>query len=499
MIKSKLSILKNEKIMLVLSFLFFIFMMLFHLMHSDLWGDEWVEYYYSQEAIRTGALYNKIILTFQPPLYNYLMHFWLKISTTLLWFRLFNVVLGCFSFGFLYGTLSILINRKVAAIVPCILAICYQWIYCIQECSEYALMLCCVFGAIMFYVKCYEKFNYLRMIGFILCNVLAIYSQYGSVFVVLPLLLLFFFEYGLKKQTNKKTKIIVFSSYIFSAVVFAAPLYFKFAKLQLEHNQIAENTVGISSDLFNDMPFTFGKIISYLFHVNSNDYWPLILGMLGVILFAISLHLIKDEKIETVKKSLLAGLWSGYILHYLLVQFHVYAMVHPNQSAGFLSRYSYFYIPIIFVVLPVIINEYVKRHKSEKSLKRYICLLLGGTLILTSAVTTLKNWNKTYDRQFAKIWMQNEGWKDTTYLYGVAYFGFDYYVSHSDNYQEGYLDNATTEVDDENLPKRFWAWRTGWSGDGWQVTVDKAKELGYTVDIYYDYSSAGQLAYCYIE
>lgn len=83
-----------------------------------------------------------------------------------------------------------------------------------------------------------------------------------------------------------------------------------------------------------------------------------------------------------------------------------------------------------------------------------------------------------------------------TYLYGVSYYGFDYYVSHSDGYQEGYLDNSSRIVDNDNLPTKFWAWRTNWGGDGWQATIDAARTLGYEVIVYHDYGDNGQLAYC---
>jgi len=46
------------------------------------------------------------------------------------------------------------------------------------------------------------------------------------------------------------------------------------------------------------------------------------------------------------------------------------------------------------------------------------------------------------------------------------------------------------------LPERFWAWRTNWNGDGWNLIVEKARELGYEVVIYDDSGYTGQLAHC---
>ena len=497
--KEKVKFLKNDRVIVGMTFIFFAFMMLFHLTHSALWGDEWVEYNYSQLSILNGELYNRVIATYQPPLYNFLMHFWLKMGTTLLWFRLFNVVLGCISCLFLFITLNTLLSKRIAVLVIGILATCYQWVYCIQECSEYALMLCFLFGALMFYTLCSEKFSYLKMGGFIICCVLAIYSQYGAVFVALPLLAAFFGGNICNRRTSVKKKIIIVVTYLFSLVVFAGPLYFKFLKLQMENNEISNNKVEFSAELLKDMPFTFGKIIAYLFNVNSGEIWPIIFGIAGLGLMVIFIVVLRQGKIHWTRLSLIISLWIGYIAHYLLVQLHIYAMAHPNQSAGFFVRYSYFYIPILCVTIPILIDEYIKVREKSVMVINYAVIMLCSIVIMISMLSILKNWNKALDDQFAKIWIDNDGWKDTTYLYGTASYGFNYYITHSDVYEEGYLDKVTEEVDNENLPPRFWAWRTNWGGDGWQMTIDKATELGYTVIVYNDSGYIGQLAYCYSE
>ena len=189
--KKCVSFLKEHTIF-VIAFILFEFMMIFNITHSAPWGDEWVEYVYSQAGIRDGGLYNNIIITFQPPLYNFLMHFWLKINQSVLWFRLFNIFIGTGTGIFIFNSVKKLFNEKVAGFSLCALAVCYQWVYCIQECSEYALMLCCLSMALYFYVISFEKFTYRYMILFLTGSILSAYSQYGSVFVILPLLFLFY-------------------------------------------------------------------------------------------------------------------------------------------------------------------------------------------------------------------------------------------------------------------------------------------------------------------
>ena len=493
------SIFNKQNIFIGAAFAFFLFMMCHNITYSALWGDEWIEYFYSQADIMNGDLYNKIVSTFQPPLYNFIMHFWLEINQTVLWFRSFNIVFGSISGIFMFMTLKKLFNEKIACMALCVLAVCYQWIYCIQECSEYALMLCCLFGTLYFYVASFDKFSYRRMALFILCAVLAIYSQYGSVFIVLPLLFLFYVGNIFNRGVRKKEKIVIMFSYVVCLVVFANPLYFFFLKEQLANNEISGHTVMLTADLLKDLPFTFGNILGYFYNLNSGDTWNILLSMLGLVLIILSIFIVVEGKLSWNKKSLIISFWIGYIAHYFLVQLHIYAMVHPNQSGGFLVRYSYFYIPILSVVLPIIaveFNSFISAERSSRLLKYFVGVPFVVCICL-SFFSTLKNWNKALDNQFASIWMENEGWKDTTYLYGqVATYGFNYYVSHSDGYEEGYLDNVTKKVDNSNLPPRFWAWRTNWNGDGWKTTIDAATDLGYTVIVYKDAGYSGQLAYC---
>lgn len=491
---------EKQNIFIILSFCFFAFMLLFNLTHSSLWGDEWAEYYFSQNAIKTGELYNKVISTFQPPLYNFLMHFWLMIGKSILWFRGFNVVVGMLSAFFLFKSISKFYGKNIACFSLVALSMTYQWVYCMQEAAEYALMLGCLFGVIWFYIDSIDNFNYKNMTGFILFNIAALYSQYGAVFIAAPFLVLYYFQIVLNRDSNKKRKIVITVFYFVSFLVFALPLYFRYLRIQMANNAISDNAEKLSAGLLREMPFTLGRIIGYLFNLDNGDLWTSLYGIISVILIAAAVFLLFKSNICKIKKSLISILLIGYTLHYILVQLQIYGMLHPGQSSGFYGRYSYFYIPLLAVTLPVIIIE-IKNCISESS---------GGVLFMFSIYTicllslfvswigALENWNKTYDKEFAQIWMANEGWNDVTYLYGMAALGSNYYISKSEGFSEGYLNNMRDRIDLDNLPEKFWVWRTNWGSfaEAWQPTIDYAAEHGYIVIVYKDEGDAGQLAYC---
>ena len=481
----------------VIPFCFFIFMMAFQITHSAPWGDEWNEYRISQKSIGSGEMYRSIINTYQPPLYNFLMHFWLKFGTSVLWFRSMNLVLGTIAGLFLFSSLKKLYNEKIAGITLMFLAVCFHWVYCIQECSEYALMLCAIFASLYFYILCFEQFGYVKMSAFLLCSVAAIYSQYGSVFVILPLLALFFIKNVFDKRVPAARKVILCASYLACLLVFAAPLYFYYLKIQLGNNEIGGSKVTLSPELFMDFPFTLGKITGYFFHLQGTAEWTGVFCVLSLLIITAAVLLLRRNSLGWIKNSIILCTLIAYAAHFLLVQLHIYAMVHPDMSAGFYERYSYFYIPLLSLLFPVLVVEYgmiVKEGRLE--LCRAVLLFLSCAIFALSMFATLQNWHKAYDDQFAEIWLEHEGWKDTTYLYGKAKYGFEYYISHSDQFEESFFDNVHKEVDNKHLAPRFWAWRTNWGGEGWQDTIDTARALGYKVTIYNDSGYAGQLAFC---
>ena len=96
----------TKKEYLTTSFVFILFILIgcYKLTNSSLWYDETIEYWYSKIMIGTlpnniykgelSNMYQRIVTTYQPPLYNFLMYFWLKLGDGEWWFRFSGVILG---------------------------------------------------------------------------------------------------------------------------------------------------------------------------------------------------------------------------------------------------------------------------------------------------------------------------------------------------------------------------------------------------------------------
>jgi len=81
------------------------------------------------------------------------------------------------------------------------------------------------------------------MIGLLIFSIGAIYSQYGAVFVIMPLLLLFYFANLVSKDVPKERKIGISVLYFVSFVIFAIPLYVFFLRIQLKANGMGGNLI----------------------------------------------------------------------------------------------------------------------------------------------------------------------------------------------------------------------------------------------------------------
>jgi hypothetical protein len=491
-----------HNMILCATFTFLFFMMSYNLMHSALWGDEWVEWTVFQKSISNNDMYNAIIATYQPPLYNFIMHFWLKISSSVEWFRFFNVLLGMLCGVYLYLTVTKISNWKTAVFSVFLLSQSFQWIYCIQECAEYSLMLFFLFAGLYYFVNVLLTPDIKVITAFVLCCTGAMYSQYGAVFVVVPMLIIIF----IFVIQNGSRKIKAFITLLYTTVfLFAAlPLYFRFAAIQMAGNGISENTsITVSLSDFLRIFTTFGTLCGYFYNLQGDAIWFIICQIISPV-FLFSCVFLLTRKISQIKKHLVEVMLSAYVLHYFLVVFHIYAMIHPGQSAGFESRYSYFYIPVLVTILPVISSELLhelKHHDYLQSTLFSIASVCTIIICVISNISIMQNWTKAEDDRFSDVWIQNKGYEDITYLLGTAHYGFDYYVVR-ENAGTGidYMCNIHNSDDlaaaMNNLPGRFWLWRTNWGGEKFDIAVNSAREAGYTVIIYADDGDIGQLAFC---
>ena len=466
------------------TFAFCVYMMLNNLMHSALWGDEWIEYYYSQEPI--GKLYEKIISTYQPPLYNYMLHFWLKISQSTLWFRLLNVIFGTLTVIFIWKTIRRYYEVWIANIAVIILAVSYQWIFCVQECSEYASMVFFVTVALYYFVRLGEEYSFKQTCVFVAMCVLAMYSQYGAFFLVFPLCLFLYIK--VIKSKNRKEILFITGLYFAVALIFAWPLYHFFAKIQISNNEISSHVVAMTWENVKEFPVIIGRLVRYFWNISESRMMIAFTNLFSIAVLIGSIILLINKKTEKLKKVLIGIFLFIIVVHYVLVVKQIYAMLHPGESSGFDSRYSYFYFPIFVVATTIIVVELVKSI-GNKRIQRAVAVacILGSIIVVVKSYPDVNgNWNKAYDDQFSEIWMEEKGYQDTTYLFGrVPEFGFNYWVPREEGYLPEYSGNVVRYEPEflGELPDVIWCWKTNWSYYDFEEACKAIEDRGYKAQI----------------
>ena len=195
--KSIISTIKGRKEILFLAFAYIALGIYYlsHIVTSGLQYDEAVEYFYSKYLTGTipgisdlANMYERIVYTYQPPLYNVLMYCWLCFFDSEFLFR-FAGILTTFigSFGF-YLSLRKLTDFRWAIIGLSLYLSAYSIMYYALECAEYNLMLCMECWMLYFFVNCIVDGNSGRrknIVCFYLFATLSIYSQYGAAFLTI--------------------------------------------------------------------------------------------------------------------------------------------------------------------------------------------------------------------------------------------------------------------------------------------------------------------------
>lgn len=172
-----------------------------------LWFDEAYEFWASVVSFRN--LFKVVSSSFQPPLYNILLHFWMKAGHSEFWLRLLSVLLDIF--GILATLLLCLraFNQKTTLFVGLTLALMPALIRYSQEAGEYALWLCCLqwLGYFMFRVIQEGQWKHWLLLGF--TSLLAWYSHYGALVLIAAAYLVLFVLLILKKERSAYKKLFV--------------------------------------------------------------------------------------------------------------------------------------------------------------------------------------------------------------------------------------------------------------------------------------------------
>lgn len=435
------------------AFTFYFLITMYKLTNASLWYDEGVEYWYSKILVGTipemvnshticSNMYERIVSTFQPPLYNILLYFWLKVSDSVWWFRFFGVVMGFIGMVGIFKSVKKITHHTLIASVTVIFSYCiYQLVYYWQEASEYCLMIGSLCWTIYYWMCLMEKASRKNVILFIVTAVIPVYSQYGAAFLVVALAFTALIETILKRE---KKPIIQLSIAYGCALLFAAlPLYMFFLKKQMATQQggtVTFSGISFEGNLITDMCKNLGNV--FVWNITSYYSKETSKILLIIVLSAFLVALIKGNRIC---RWLILVNFLTWILYYITVKVGVYSY------GRFGERYNLFFIPLWVVsgvAVCITLYDVITKSRLQKwdISSIYVGALLCCCVSFCFFAWTAKlqhNWGKENNKLIVDKWYEQNAQESNTLVYYGATPCFSYYVQQHDDYNETTEDRVT--------------------------------------------------------
>lgn len=471
-----------EIIFAAFSFALFFFVCCHKLLNASLWYDETIEYWYSkimfgalpyEEAsgnIYSTNMYQRIVSTYQPPLYNFVMYFWLKLHDSEYWFRFSGVVFGMIGVIGVFKTVKLLSKNTWAASLSVIFTT-FTWclIYYYQECAEYSLLLTTLFWMLYFFVRLVDEPSVKNIICFTCSAVLPVYSQYGAAFPVAVFLLAALLYVIFKKE--KKLTMAVVVAYTVAFVVFALPLIFLFMKPQLYHQHGGSSgftKIVFEGGFFRDFYKSFLNVFKWnLFQNYATSGVKLILG----VIFLLALCCFIFGKSRIFKIMAVANVFV-YVPYFFAVKSGLYA--NTEYGAGFGNRWNLFFIPLWLTMLFALaaetrsvlaaFDDKLAREKHRAAGFQFVFIGVFLSFIFSYAVKNWHqeisaNWYKQNARGAVDTWFKNEGFKVPTVISSYGRNAFYYYLLHHGNNSDSLEENLLcVDWSHEVNANKFFEW-----------------------------------------
>ncbi|MBR3569736.1 MAG: glycosyltransferase family 39 protein [Oscillibacter sp.] len=450
------------------AFALFVLVSCHRLTMSALWFDEAIEYWYSKVMFgplpfsQTANMYERIVSTLQPPLYNILLWFWLRVSDTEWWFRFFGVVAGLVGMAGLHRTVERYTGKSwLASVVVCGAAFVYRMAFYWQEAAEYCLLLASLFWTVYYWFRLLETPSRKHTALFLLWSVIPVYSQYGAAFPVAALALTAVFAVP---GTRQKLELCAGGA---AALVCAGlPLWFCFLKKQLPMQRggsFAGNAISFDGGFLKDSFDSLLKVFRWNLVPDYSGMSARILLILAL-LFSVAV-LIWGRR--TARAFVIANALT-WLFYYFAVKLGVYA---DMSYGGFGNRYNLFFLPLWIPYAAVLLWEGLRILSEEPFLeKRGVpAFLLGAAVCFVAASCVIswntrlsKNWVKDDIREAVYRWYDAGGPGETTLVYYAANGGFAYYVRMTPGYAADTEDRVT-----------YMDWYEGRSGEEYRAYFDK--------------------------
>lgn len=401
--KSKLKSQNNLTwwISIIIILLFAFYLRIVGLGDHPLWFDESIEYWMA--VVRPPLIAQAVSqATHDPPLYSYLLHFWMSGGISEFWLRLPSLIASLLSIiGIIYLG-QILCGRTVGLIAGLILAVSAADVHYAQEVGQYSLMVCFTTWNLVFLYQAVRHDRWLWWSLWGLTAMLNIYTHYGAAIVILAtsstILLYHFWQRDWQKVGRQIIIGIVVILLLSPLVLFVIPQ--QLGRLGATTEQISLSNLWQSSWLIIVFQFTGNPGITNWPWPHITRWWVTVPAALAICISLIRAHKFTDLPI------LLIFTW---LVYYLISRTGIY-FFSP-------SRHSLLLIPLTVLSIAIGTAAVYRWHR-----------LAGiGLLLFMLPLPLLIPAETSEDlRALTQYWQGNRQADELTYVYYGAAPGFRY-------------------------------------------------------------------------
>ena len=473
---------KRECWLQILIFTFFGVLYIYNLTHSGLWFDESIEYFYSKYM--TGSvpvnpvdqsgnnMYERICISFQPPLYNLLMYVWLLFFDSEAGYRLAGVITtfaGSLGFncairhlaGYKWGLLAQCFYLSIGAVA-----------FYALECAEYNLLLCMECWMLYFFVVCAqypkEPIGWYPLFGFFLFAFLSFCSQYGSVFFVVALFFSLSLIYFRAKNMISIYRLLMMGV---GTLVFAIiPLFLFFIRVQLDNQgtSTVEHYPVFVGHFLGGFPYSLFKSfeaqVMWIFSTSIIWGWTTeqIMRIAVFVVFGCTiLTMFVESRLPMTNTSVIATMVC-YLLFFVLSACSFYAYNSWEGKLGCYNiiqhtRYVLFFVPLlVFTLFIGIINtsRYIAQKGHLKIAAGFVIVIMT-VFIFNVAWGLYKGKIKSDGREATYAWLELKDYGRKVVVQEWLAGTFMFYYQHSEAFHDDVSKNIILTRQDMRVPEKI--------------------------------------------
>ena len=391
----------------------------------------------------TESMYERINITYQPPLYNVLMYLWLSVFDSESTFRLAGVLTTFVGAIGLYCAFRKITGIKWSLMGLCVYLTACSVKYYASECAEYNLLLCMECWMLYFFVCCITDISACAqkrgLIGFYTFAALSIYSQYGSAFLIAAMFLALCLVYI--KQKDYVSLRWLFGLGFAVALVAIIPLWIWFIRFQLQNQGTTaahHNPVFVGNVLYS-LKESFCNNVSWIFtmpeinKVRLARAMNLIVSCMGICTIISAFR----WKRTRVLASCLIACIICFMAFFIASTFSFYAFNWWNNQLGCYNiidgnRYILFFAPLLIFTLVTGTCVCCQNIAFKSWLHKLMCFAPIVIAAIFYAQMWLSPWIIKNDvREATNAWMEVGGYRSHTLVQEWAAGTFHYYFHHS--------------------------------------------------------------------